>query len=52
MVTMRRAHMWHFLDRLINLAIPRIKDFRGLKDTSFGRGGLLFDGPDGAGGVA
>ena len=35
MVTMRRDRMWHFLDRLINLAIPRIKDFRGLKDTSF-----------------
>jgi large subunit ribosomal protein L5 len=35
MVTMRRDRMWHFLDRLINLAIPRIKDFRGLKDASF-----------------
>jgi len=31
--------MWHFLDRLLNLAIPRIKDFRGLKDTSFDKGG-------------
>lgn len=39
MVTLRRDHMWHFLDRLINLAIPRIKDFRGLKDTSFDRQG-------------
>ncbi len=39
MVTMRRVRMWHFLDRLINLAIPRIKDFRGVKDTSFDRGG-------------
>jgi len=35
MVTMRRRRMWHFLDRLINLAVPRIKDFRGLKATSF-----------------
>ena len=35
MVTMRGDRMWHFLDRLISLAIPRIKDFRGLKDTSF-----------------
>jgi len=39
MVTMRRERMWHFLDRLMNLAIPRIKDFRGVKDTSFDRGG-------------
>lgn len=39
MVTMRRDHMWHFLDRLISLAIPRIKDFRGLKDKSFDRNG-------------
>ncbi len=35
MVTLRRDRMWHFLDRLINLAIPRIKDFRGVKDSSF-----------------
>ena len=34
-VTMRRDRMWHFLDRLINLAVPRIKDFRGLKDSAF-----------------
>ncbi|MCA9289979.1 MAG: 50S ribosomal protein L5 [Phycisphaerales bacterium] len=39
MVTLRRDRMWHFLDRLINLAIPRIKDFRGLKDSSFDQGG-------------
>lgn len=39
MVTMRRTRMWHFLDRLMNLAIPRIKDFRGVKDTSFDAGG-------------
>ena len=31
--------MWHFLDRLINLAIPRIRDFRGLKDTAFDSAG-------------
>jgi len=35
MVTLRGDRMWHFLDRLLNLAIPRIKDFRGLKHTSF-----------------
>jgi large subunit ribosomal protein L5 len=39
MVTIRRERMWHFLDRLMNLAIPRIKDFRGVKDTSFDKGG-------------
>ncbi|MEY3026778.1 MAG: ribosomal protein [Planctomycetota bacterium] len=39
MVTMRRDPMWHFMDRLINLAIPRIKDFRGVKDKSFDKGG-------------
>lgn len=39
MVTMRRDNMWHFMDRLINLAIPRIKDFRGVKDKSFDKGG-------------
>ena len=31
--------MWHFLDRLISLAIPRIKHFRGLKDTAFDAAG-------------
>jgi large subunit ribosomal protein L5 len=35
MVTLRRDRMWHFLDRLVNLAVPRIKDFRGLKDNAF-----------------
>mgnify|MGYP002876751637 CR=1 FL=1 len=43
MVTLRGARMWEFLDRLITLAIPRIKDFRGLKATSFdGRGSYSF----------
>jgi large subunit ribosomal protein L5 len=38
-VTMRGDRMWEFLDRLINLAIPRIKDFRGVNPKSFdGRG--------------
>jgi large subunit ribosomal protein L5 len=38
-VTLRRAHMYEFLDRLINIAIPRIRDFRGLSPKSFdGRG--------------
>lgn len=39
MVTIRGEKMWHFLDRMISLAIPRIKDFRGLKDTSFDKAG-------------
>ena len=39
MVTLRRDHMWSFLDRLMNLAIPRIKDFRGVKDKSFDAAG-------------
>jgi large subunit ribosomal protein L5 len=38
-VTLRGDRMWEFLDRLISVAIPRIRDFRGLKPSSFdGRG--------------
>ena len=38
-VTLRGARMWEFLDRLITLAIPRIRDFRGLNPRAFdGRG--------------
>ena len=38
-VTLRREHMYEFLDRLVNIAIPRIRDFRGLNGKSFdGRG--------------
>jgi large subunit ribosomal protein L5 len=38
-VTLRRERMYEFLDRLINIAIPRIRDFRGLSNKSFdGRG--------------
>ncbi len=38
-VTLRRARMYEFLDRLINIAIPRQRDFRGLSSRSFdGRG--------------
>ncbi|HAW96071.1 MAG TPA: 50S ribosomal protein L5 [Phycisphaerales bacterium] len=39
MVTIRRERMWGFLDRLINFATPRIKDFRGLSRKSFDQGG-------------
>jgi len=38
-VTLRRRQMYEFLDRFLNVAIPRIRDFRGLSDRSFdGRG--------------
>lgn len=38
-VTLRRDRMWHFLDRLSNLALPRVRDFRGLPSKGFdGRG--------------
>jgi large subunit ribosomal protein L5 len=38
-VTLRRKKMFEFLDRFISIAIPRIRDFRGLPDSSFdGRG--------------
>jgi large subunit ribosomal protein L5 len=42
-VTLRADRMWEFLDRLISLAIPRIRDFRGLSPNSFdGRGNYTF----------
>lgn len=38
-VTLRNATMWNFLEKLINVAIPRIRDFRGISNKSFdGRG--------------
>ncbi|HEX5871851.1 MAG TPA: 50S ribosomal protein L5, partial [Longimicrobium sp.] len=38
-VTLRRERMWEFLDRLINVALPRVRDFRGVNTRSFdGRG--------------
>jgi large subunit ribosomal protein L5 len=42
-VTLRGERMWEFLDRLISLAIPRIRDFRGLNPKGFdGRGNYSF----------
>ena len=38
-VTLRRKQMYEFLDRLITIAIPRIRDFRGLSSKSFDQGG-------------
>ena len=43
MVTLRNKMMYEFLDRLINIAIPRIRDFRGLSPKSFdGNGNYTF----------
>jgi large subunit ribosomal protein L5 len=42
-VTLRGARMWEFLDRLISLAIPRVRDFRGLNPNAFdGQGNYTF----------
>ena len=42
-VTLRGDRMWEFVDRLISLAIPRVRDFRGLSPSSFdGRGNYTF----------
>ncbi len=39
MVTLRRERMYEFVDRLVNIALPRVRDFRGVSDKSFdGRG--------------
>ncbi len=39
MVTLRGDNMWYFLERLISIALPRVKDFKGVKATAFdGRG--------------
>lgn len=40
-VTLRGPRMYEFLDRLVNIAIPRIRDFRGFPDTGFDGGGNL-----------
>ncbi|MFO7728461.1 MAG: 50S ribosomal protein L5 [Desulfonatronovibrio sp.] len=38
-VTLRRSRMWAFLDKLLNVALPRVRDFRGIPDRGFdGRG--------------
>ena len=42
-VTLRGERMWEFFDRLVNVAVPRIRDFRGLSQKSFdGRGNYSF----------
>jgi large subunit ribosomal protein L5 len=38
-VTLRHDHMWYFLDKLLHIALPRVRDFRGVSSKSFdGRG--------------
>ena len=34
-VTLRSKNMWYFLDRLLNIALPRVRDFRGVSNKSF-----------------
>lgn len=42
-VTLRKERMWYFLDKLINIVLPRVKDFRGITDKSFdGNGNYAF----------
>lgn len=42
-VTLRGERMWEFLDRLLNVALPRVRDFRGINPNSFdGRGNYAF----------
>jgi large subunit ribosomal protein L5 len=38
MVTLRRANMYHFLDKLINIVLPAVRDFQGVKTTFDGHG--------------
>ena len=45
-VTLRRSRMYEFLDRMISVAIPRIRDFRGLSLGSFDKGGNYAFGLD------
>ena len=46
-VTLRGERMWEFLDRLLTVVIPRMRDFRGLKPKSFdGRGNYAMGLPD------
>jgi large subunit ribosomal protein L5 len=46
-VTLRKSKMYDFIDRLVNIALPRVRDFRGLNPKSFD-GGQLFARPQGA----
>lgn len=41
-VTLRRSRMWEFLDRFVNIALPRVRDFRGLASKFDGKGNCTF----------
>jgi large subunit ribosomal protein L5 len=45
-VTLRRDHMYEFLDRLISVALPRIRDFRGIESKMDGRGNYTLGVPE------
>lgn len=46
-VTLRGANMYEFLDRLVSVALPRVRDFRGINDKGFdGRGNYTFGVPE------
>lgn len=45
-VTLRRDHMYEFLDRLISVALPRIRDFRGVESKMDGRGNYTLGVPE------
>ena len=47
-VTLRRERMYEFLDRLVTIALPRVRDFRGLNPKIVRRPRQLRDGPQGA----
>ena len=47
-VTLRKARMYEFLDRLITIALPRVRDFRGLAADKLRRQGQFRDGHQGA----
>ena len=47
-VTLRRDRMYEFLDRLVTIALPRVRDFRGLPGDSFDGSWQFRDGPEGA----
>jgi large subunit ribosomal protein L5 len=44
-VTLRGARMYEFIDRLVTVALPRVRDFRGLSPKSFDGNGNLRHGP-------
>ena len=47
MVTLRGNRMYEFLDRLVNAALPRLRDFQGVPTRSVRRARQLLDGPAG-----